>query len=410
MGRAFLLLVLQFCATISAQVNPDDFPNGAPKGAWSQGGASASTGPPIDCEGSWTAWSACSPAALQSRFFEPTRWSANGGEACPTALTEERACNYSGPRLIYASEDPSSPWRPKCTKPDVQCEWPVLKAAVGDSVVFYSPNGHPKLARQASTWHYDMCVMSIAEDVQLDTVVSSAGILINDLYRYVVSVSDRGRSIYFSSSDGQMCSMGQRVRVQVEAFQHGNLEMALDMLENGMYATDLGATTMVERLWCSLEHCPQSAVSYYRTDVEAAKERCEADSYSLLGFVARKRPSPNLTASRSYYERAIQIMPTHCEAHAYLGELFLQADDLASAVTQYQRLENLTASPEPPRGCASAFESLQEAWDEKGWCQPPKPKQESCSLSSGRCQLICAVPTLLAPLFLALAAHFVHLT
>ena len=414
LGRALLVLLLQFChtSTTFAQVNPEDFPNGAPKGAWSQGGAGVNAGPPLDCEGTWTAWTACSPTALQSRFFEPTRWSANGGEACPTALTQERACNYSGPRLLLANGNPSSPWRPKCSSQGVACEWPILKAATGDSVVFYSPSGRPKVARQASTWHYSACDMSGAEDVGLDLVVSSAGILVNDMYRYVIPGADRGRSIYFSSSDAQMCSMGQRVRVEVEAFQHGNLEAVLGMLENEAYTSALGAQVMLEKLWCTVEHCPQSAVSYYRADGEAAEQRCEADSYSLLGFVARKRPSPNLTASRAYYERAIQIMPTHCEAHAYLGELFLQADDFTSATEQYHRLEKVTASSESPSGCASAFESLQLAWNDKGWCAPPHAKQEGCSSSAGRrCEAgwaAAGAPALLAVL-LVLATQFLHL-
>ena len=94
-----------------------------------------------------------------------------------------------------------------------------------------------------------------------------------------------------------------------------------------------------------------------------AEKRCEADSYSLLGFVARKRPSPNVSASRQYYELAIEKMPMHCEAH----------------VAQYRRLQNVSASTTAGAGCESALESLQDAWREKGWCPPPAPTQGKCA-------------------------------
>lgn len=267
-GAVFLLVLRCSCA----QIDPNAFPDGAPKGGWSQGGSATSSGAALDCQGAWTAWTACDAAARQSRFFEPRQWAANGGEACPAAFAEERVCNYSGPRLLYASGDASEPWRPKCASQGspATCEWPVISAVVGDSVIFFAPEGRPKLLRLQSTWHYDGCDMSRAEDVQLDLVVSSAGVLINDMYRYIVVDSDRDRSIYLTTPDAGLCARGQRVRVEVEAFQHGNLRMALQLLESEAWKTAQGAKEMVEKLWCTVEHCPEAAVSWYRTDAEAA--------------------------------------------------------------------------------------------------------------------------------------------
>jgi tetratricopeptide (TPR) repeat protein len=138
---------------------------------------------------------------------------------------------------------------------------------------------------------------------------------------------------------------------------------------------------MVERLWCVLEHCPGSAVSFYRRDFLAAKIRCEADSYSLLGQVARKKPSPNVTASRAYYQEALKRMPDHCEAHAYLGELFPQTGDFAAAVEQFKRLQAHAMSISAPTGCSSAFASLAKGWRDKAWCAPPSANKGPCLLS-----------------------------
>ena len=167
----------------------------------------------------------------------------------------------------------------------------------------------------------------------------------------------------------------------MENFQHGTMALAMHLLEQGAFMTAEGAAVMVERLWCCVEHCPSSAVSFYRSDFLAAKTRCEADSYSLLGLVARKKPSPNVTASRAYYQEALKRMPDHCEAHAYLGELFLQTGDFAAAVEQFKRLQALAMSISAPTGCSSAFASLEKGWRDKAWCTPPSANQGPCLLS-----------------------------
>ena len=48
--------------------------------------------------------------------------------------------------------------------------------------------------------------------------------------------------------------------------------MALQLLDSEAWATGQGAKEMVEKLWCTVEHCPASAVSFYRADAEAAGE------------------------------------------------------------------------------------------------------------------------------------------
>jgi len=144
----------------------------------------------------------------------------------------------------------------------------VIQAAVGDSIVFAAAQGTPKIVRMASTWHYSRCDETGSENVPLDLAVTTQGVLLSNMYQYVIRETDSGRSIYFS---GVECARGQRVRVEVEAFQHGTLSLVMDLLGKKAYATEQGARVMVERLWCSVEHCPSSSVSYYLADYGVAK-------------------------------------------------------------------------------------------------------------------------------------------
>ena len=162
-----------------AQVDPANFANvnGAPKGAWGTPAGQGSRGPPVDCKGNWTGWTACSSETRQWRYFEPTRWSENSGKACPEPLAEERACVYPGPRLLYAAMTPTVPWSPRCGRRTDHCEWPVIKAAVNDSIVFVSPQGVSKVSRLASTWHYTNCDLTDAENLPLTLVATAQGVL-----------------------------------------------------------------------------------------------------------------------------------------------------------------------------------------------------------------------------------------
>ena len=74
-------------------------------------------------------------------------------------------------------------------------------------------------------------------------------VLVSDMYKYTVTEDDRGRSVYLSSPDGDLCNLGQRVIVEVGAFQHGTLATVLDLLQQEAYSTARGAKVMVERLW-----------------------------------------------------------------------------------------------------------------------------------------------------------------
>lgn len=90
-------------------------------------------------------------------------------------------------------------------------------------------------------------------------------------------------------------------------------------------------------------------------DALAALERAQsavgphADVLNYLGFASRKLG--RFDAALAYYDRALQLDPSHLGATEYLGELYLQMGDLARARTQLAQLDQLCAY-----GCAQREE------------------------------------------------------
>lgn len=64
-----------------------------------------------------------------------------------------------------------------------------------------------------------------------------------------------------------------------------------------------------------------------------------ADVLNLLGFSHRK--VGKLDEAFTYYHQALEINPRHRGAHEYLGELYLQVDDLPKAERQLAILDDL---------------------------------------------------------------------
>lgn len=78
-----------------------------------------------------------------------------------------------------------------------------------------------------------------------------------------------------------------------------------------------------------------------------------ADVLNMLGYAYRKLG--RLEPAFNYYHEALAIEPRHLGANEYLGELYLQTDELAKAV---ERLAELAAAC--PSGCEER-EELAEA-------------------------------------------------
>lgn len=70
----------------------------------------------------------------------------------------------------------------------------------------------------------------------------------------------------------------------------------------------------------------------------------DADILNYLGYT--KRMVGDYDASFDYYQRALTIDPNHKGVHEYLGELYLQKNDMASAQKELATLATLC-----PSGC-----------------------------------------------------------
>ena len=64
-----------------------------------------------------------------------------------------------------------------------------------------------------------------------------------------------------------------------------------------------------------------------------------ADAFNYLGYSYRKLGDTD--AALKYYNAALAIDPDHLGAHEYLGELYLEMDDLASAKKHLARLDEI---------------------------------------------------------------------
>jgi Flp pilus assembly protein TadD len=98
----------------------------------------------------------------------------------------------------------------------------------------------------------------------------------------------------------------------------------------------------------------------YRGAIDKLKEIVasdprDADAYNLLGFAHRKLGQ--FAEAKPHYDKALALNPKHKGAHEYIGELYLETGDLASAESHLARLAELC-----PGGCEERAD-LQKAVD-----------------------------------------------
>lgn len=66
-----------------------------------------------------------------------------------------------------------------------------------------------------------------------------------------------------------------------------------------------------------------------------------ADYHNLLAYSTRKGPNPDMSLVFSEYGEALRIDPKHRGAHEYLGEAYLQINDVTKAKEQLASLNKL---------------------------------------------------------------------
>lgn len=99
-----------------------------------------------------------------------------------------------------------------------------------------------------------------------------------------------------------------------DAGANESLARAIKMVDRGSYAT---AITLLKK---AIESDPSNP-----------------DAYSLMGFSQRKLGE--WEAALSYYTKALELDPKHLGANEYLGELYLEMDDLEGAEERLNVLE-----------------------------------------------------------------------
>ena len=69
------------------------------------------------------------------------------------------------------------------------------------------------------------------------------------------------------------------------------------------------------------------------------RDPSNADAYNWLAYATRKNGDPK--AAIPIYQKALAIDPKHLGAHEYIGEAYLQVNDLANAKKHLKRLDKL---------------------------------------------------------------------
>lgn len=99
-----------------------------------------------------------------------------------------------------------------------------------------------------------------------------------------------------------------------------------------------------------------AAVGHFTKAVEA--EPKSADAHSMLGYSYRKQGT--FDKSMEYYQRALKLDSNHRGAHEYLGELYLDMNQIENAEKQLAALKKAC----PWFGKCEEYEDLKKAVDE----------------------------------------------
>lgn len=95
----------------------------------------------------------------------------------------------------------------------------------------------------------------------------------------------------------------------------------------------------------------------------------DADAYNLLGYSFRNLG--NKQSALAYYQRALQLNPNHRGANEYLGQLYVEMNDLPKAEERLQKLSQLCGS-----GCEE-YRDLKASIDKAKAAAPGGPKTGS---------------------------------
>ena len=124
---------------------------------------------------------------------------------------------------------------------------------------------------------------------------------------------------------------------------YSSMEDAYDNTQHG-HATYECAEILIEELeqydkaepylWCVLDHCAGCDVdgmcptAYLGLSTTA---HCESAVWNYLGFVNRKKATPDYDHAKTYYDKALALWPANCGAMSYMTELYLTTGNTTAA-------------------------------------------------------------------------------
>ena len=124
---------------------------------------------------------------------------------------------------------------------------------------------------------------------------------------------------------------------------YSSMEDAYDNVQHG-HATYECAEILIEELkqydkaepylWCVLDHCAGCDVNGMCPTAYLSLEttsKCESAVWNYLGFVNRKKTTPDYDHAKTYYDKALELWPANCGAMSYKTELYLTLNNATAA-------------------------------------------------------------------------------
>ena len=124
----------------------------------------------------------------------------------------------------------------------------------------------------------------------------------------------------------------------------------------GSYSSDVNLKPIMQMLEAEQY---ETAINHLYAELDIDPDN--PDILSLLGFSLRK--TRNFEDAMTYYQWALKIEPDHKGANEYLGELYLQTNQLEKAVRQLEILDSLCSF-----GCKeySKLKNAIDSYQQKG--------------------------------------------
>ncbi|KAH8064991.1 hypothetical protein JL722_1883 [Aureococcus anophagefferens] len=144
-------------------------------------------------------------------------------------------------------------------------------------------------------------------------------------------------------------------------------------------------------LWCVVGHCDDCSgsgddgscmTSYLGLDTA---DECKSATLNYLGFVNRKKTTPDYGEAEAYYAEALDLWPENCGALNYLAELYVTTGDDDAAAETFAELCD-TCGPNHDHSLALV--------DDLGPCVTPAPSAApSTSVAPTSSPTMTAAPT-----------------